>query len=357
MTIAREPSAPPRTWLSRRPPAPPPSSVAATRRHPRPRRCATCTGVSTLLSAPRPTCAGVLRLRRRRRGVGALVGLTGCGVPRHDGPMPRPCTPPRSVASTVARRLVFCHGLFGQGRNWTGVAKALADEHRCAAGRPAPPRPVAVARAGRLPRRRRPGRRGCCSADEPVTLVGHSMGGKVAMVLALRHPELVDAARASSTSRRSTTAAAREFAAYVDGDAGSRPRRARAPQRRRRGADRRRARQRTVRDFLLQNLRRDGDSWRWQVNLEVLGASLDDDQRLARRPARRPAGVRRAGAVARGLGVALRAARARRGDAARCSRTHRRVTVKGAGHWVHSRAARGVRRGAAAVHRPLRAAP
>ena len=26
--------------------------------------------------------------------------------------------------------IVFCHGLFGQGRNWTAVAKALADAHR-----------------------------------------------------------------------------------------------------------------------------------------------------------------------------------------------------------------------------------
>ena len=30
----------------------------------------------------------------------------------------------------------------------------------------------------------------------------------------------------------------------------------------------------TVRSFLLQNLRRDGDGWRWQVNLDVLGPAL-----------------------------------------------------------------------------------
>ncbi len=29
---------------------------------------------------------------------------------------------------------------------------------------------------------------GLFSADDPVTLVGHSMGGKIAMVLALRRP-------------------------------------------------------------------------------------------------------------------------------------------------------------------------
>ena len=27
-------------------------------------------------------------------------------------------------------RIVFCHGLFGQGRNWTQHAKALAADHR-----------------------------------------------------------------------------------------------------------------------------------------------------------------------------------------------------------------------------------
>ena len=26
--------------------------------------------------------------------------------------------------------IVFCHGLFGQGRNWTGIAKAFTDDHR-----------------------------------------------------------------------------------------------------------------------------------------------------------------------------------------------------------------------------------
>ena len=27
-------------------------------------------------------------------------------------------------------RVVFCHGLFGQGKNWTQAAKALSTDHR-----------------------------------------------------------------------------------------------------------------------------------------------------------------------------------------------------------------------------------
>src|SRR5690349_21985292 len=89
------------------------------------------------------------------------------------------------------RRVVFCHGLFGQGRNWTGVAKSLAGEHRTLL--------VDLPQHGRSAWSEHFGYvemadavAGLLSADDPVVLVGHSMGGKVAMVLALRHPELVE---------------------------------------------------------------------------------------------------------------------------------------------------------------------
>ena len=50
--------------------------------------------------------------------------------------------------------------------------------------------------------------------DDPVALVGHSMGGKVAMVVALRHPELVERLCVVDV-HRSATSTRSEFAGYV----------------------------------------------------------------------------------------------------------------------------------------------
>jgi pimeloyl-ACP methyl ester carboxylesterase len=168
-------------------------------------------------------------------------------------------------------RIVFLHGLFGQGRNWTQIAKALTPEHRSLL--------VDLPHHGRsewsdefdfLDIADQVAQ--LWSADDPVTLVGHSLGGKVAMVLALRHPELVDRLCVVDVSPVGY-AGDREFAGYIE-----------AMQ----GLDLSTISQRsdaevaladavpsdTVRGFLLQNLRRDGDSWRWQVNLDVLGEDL-----------------------------------------------------------------------------------
>src|ERR1700760_4352706 len=88
-------------------------------------------------------------------------------------------------------RVVFLHGLFGQGRNWTGIGKALADQHRVLL--------VDLPQHGRSDWSEgfdylevAEEVASLFSADDPVTLVGHSLGGKVAMVLALRSPEVVE---------------------------------------------------------------------------------------------------------------------------------------------------------------------
>ena len=88
-------------------------------------------------------------------------------------------------------RVVFCHGLFGQGRNFTAIGKALADRHRVVLvdmpdhGRsPWSERFDYVAAADQVAE--------LLSEDDPVALVGHSMGGKISMLVALRHPRLVE---------------------------------------------------------------------------------------------------------------------------------------------------------------------
>jgi pimeloyl-ACP methyl ester carboxylesterase len=184
-------------------------------------------------------------------------------------------------------RVVFVHGLFGQGRNWTTIAKGLADRHRVTLldlpnhGHSPWTDTVdyldmAAMVAAELER-----------LDEPVTLVGHSMGGKVAMQLALREPELlralvvVDVAPSDYPETGGRTddpdEEASPFAAYIAAmkaiDLGSLAGREEAD-----AALRAVVPSDTVRSFLLQSLVRDGvgagGGWRWRLNLDVLGEDL-----------------------------------------------------------------------------------
>jgi pimeloyl-ACP methyl ester carboxylesterase len=228
--------------------------------------------------------------------------------------------------------IVFCHGLFGQGRNWTQIAKAFASDHRSVL--------VDLPHHGRSPWQEHfdfleiaDQVADLLSKDEPVTLVGHSLGGKVAMVLALRHSELVErlcVVDVSPVGYGSGT----EFAGYIramqDLDLGSLRQRGDAE-----AALEEAVPNPTVRGFLLQNLRREGDSWRWQVNLDVLGEELAEvtdwpEERLAgAAPYEGPVLW-----VAGGRSSYVREEYAEAMD--RWFPHNRRVTVKNAGHWVHS---------------------
>ncbi|MDG1339479.1 MAG: alpha/beta fold hydrolase [Paracoccaceae bacterium] len=95
-------------------------------------------------------------------------------------------------ARTERPDLLIAHGLFGSGRNWGAIAKRVSDSRRVMA--------VDMRNHGTSPRfdtNSYPDMAGDLaqvlegSVDAPSDVLGHSMGGKSAMVLALTRPELV----------------------------------------------------------------------------------------------------------------------------------------------------------------------
>jgi len=249
-------------------------------------------------------------------------------------------TPDLPHATRLGERgslVVFLHGLFGQGRNWTQVGKALADPARSE-----PHRVLLVD----LPHHGRSGWAdrfdyldvadrvaGHLSSDDPAALVGHSLGGKVAMVLALRHPQLVDRLCVVDVAPVAYDRLS-EFRGYVEAmrglDLDSLQGRGDAD-----AALADAVPDSTVRAFLLQNLRRDGDGWRWQANLDVLGDSLPviggwPEEQLAGTPPFRGPVLWVAGSRSDYVAAEYASAMGRWFPA------NRLVTVKDAGHWVHS---------------------
>jgi pimeloyl-ACP methyl ester carboxylesterase len=233
-------------------------------------------------------------------------------------------------------RVVFVHGLFGQGKNWTTIAKGLSDSARVTL--------VDLPNHGQSPWTDHfsyPEMAGQVAellqaqgGDDQWAVIGHSMGGKVAMTLALLRPELVErlcVVDVSPVPSRETS----EFATFIRGmqsidlvtltD--------------RRAADAQLAayaNDPVIRSFLLQNLRRDDSSpdnaWRWQMNLQMLGEHLGEMggwPKLRAEPYRGPvlwlAGAR-SGYIRREYAATMRALFPR----------VQLVKIKGAGHWVHS---------------------
>jgi pimeloyl-ACP methyl ester carboxylesterase len=243
-------------------------------------------------------------------------------------------------------RVVFVHGLFGQGKNWTTIAKGLADRHRVTL--------LDLPNHGHSPWTDRADYLDMAELvatelahlGEPVALVGHSMGGKVAMQLALRRPELlralvvVDVAPVEYPMRGGRTddpdEEATPFAAFIEAmqgiDLDSLKSRADAD-----AALREAVPSTMVRSFLLQSLVREGlganSGWRWRLNLDALERDLD---RLRGWPDP-PPGAQYDGPVLWIAGAnstyVLPEDRAAM-DA--LFPTTRLVRVKGAGHWVHS---------------------
>ena len=241
---------------------------------------------------------------------------------------------------TSGPRVAFLHGLFGQGRNWSTIAKALAgpdgDRARCTL--------VDLPDHGRSPWSHALSFESYAAsvADTlravdpgPWVVVGHSLGGKTAMVMALRQPDLVsrlvvvDIAPRSYGSLERFGGYIREMQALPLAEITDRAD----------AAARLAEPNPGVKSFLLQNLRRDGDGWRWQANVELFAADADrgSDSVFADFPLA-------AGDVEPYAGPVLWVAGGESGyirpeDAEGMRALFPRVrllTVKGASHWVHT---------------------
>ena len=253
------------------------------------------------------------------------------------------------AVGTAGPRVAFLHGLFGQGRNWTQIAKGVAGpdgtEARCLL--------IDLPDHGRSPWSAEFSYEGYAahvadtlraaaatdggSPQDPWVVVGHSLGGKVAMVLALTEPTLVDRLVVVDIAPKGYGDLHR-FSGYIAAMQGLPLGKLTS----RADADERFAIEVPdpgVRAFLLQNLRRHGDQWGWQANLELIAAdaALGTGSRIAGfpgHPGEHPAYEGSVLWIAGGDSEYI-AQEDGPGMRAMFPRT-RTLTVKGAGHWVHS---------------------
>lgn len=246
----------------------------------------------------------------------------------------RPLHSVQTGPETAPHRVVFLHGLFGRGKNFTRIAQGLSPEVRSLLvdlpnhGQSGWTEHFDYAELADLVAAHL---RDDFARTGPVDVVGHSMGGKVAMVLALRHPSLVRRLVVVDISPVAADGGRGEFehllGALASIDLTALARRADAgaalkPQIPNDG----------VRGFLLQNLARDGDTFAWEPNLALLHAELETVMSF---PGTAGAsftgrvlwiGGERSNYVTDADEPAMRALFPKT----------MRMTMKGAGHWVHS---------------------
>ena len=225
--------------------------------------------------------------------------------------------------------LVLLHGLFGSARNWGAVQRALAADYRV----------VALDLRNHGASSHAPGMAYAAQAEdvaetlaalgiESAVVLGHSMGGKVAMMLALTRPELVErlivadiAPLPYPPALRATVGAMQAVPLHPgltrqEADQALRAAVPEAP----------------IRSFLLQNLRFEATPPAWRIGLIEIAAAMPEIEDFAPPPGARFEGP--ALAMAGALSPYIRTE-----DHAAFRALFPRISfasIPRAGHWLHA---------------------
>lgn len=225
--------------------------------------------------------------------------------------------------------VLILHGLFGSKRNWAGILNELA------ATRPAIA--LDLRNHGESPHLARMGFEEMAAdvlatADalgfERFSLVGHSLGGKVAMTLARKAPDrlahlvVVDIAPVAYSDRYTPLVESLRALPNDPGCSRAEIDRALAHQ----VADPQ------IRAFLLQNYLRTDAGWRWRLNLDALAKQMPE---LMDYPAHGPVALEAPATLIAGGPTGLVHGDAHREAFLKTFPQGRIVTLPKAGHWPH----------------------
>jgi pimeloyl-ACP methyl ester carboxylesterase len=173
--------------------------------------------------------------------------------------------------------LLILHGLFGSGRNWGGIARQLEAQHRVHL--------LDARNHGESPWAETMTYRDLAGdvaayidglGQGAVDIIGHSMGGKTAMVLALTRPELVRRLIVVDIAPVAYRGGAQEpYGPYIAAMKGldlARITRRSAADAALAGA----ITDASMRAFLVQNLETGEKGYRWRINLDAIAANLSE---------------------------------------------------------------------------------
>jgi esterase len=225
--------------------------------------------------------------------------------------------------------LVLLHGLFGSARNWGAVQKALAAEYRVVA--------LDLRNHGAAPHAR--GMSYAAQAEdvaetlaalgiESAVVLGHSMGGKAAMMLALTRPEMVRRLIIADIAPRPYAPALRAVVAAMQAvPLHTGLTRAEADQ-----ALRAAVPEAPIRSFLLQNLRFETAPPSWRIGLAEIADAMPEIEDFAP-----PQGARFEGPALAMAGALSPYIRAEDHAAFRALFPQISfVSIPRAGHWLHA---------------------